>query len=50
MDYLLERFPKLGKDVIKLLDDKTLVQSREVNKRIQIFIDHDKTICIQNPN
>ena len=47
MEIVLERFPKVGKSVLNLLDDKSLVQSRKVSRKWKNFIDQDKTIWIQ---
>ena len=47
MEIIFQRFPSLGKSVLNLLDDKSLVQSRKVSRRWKNFIDQDKTIWIR---
>ena len=47
MEIIFERFPSLGKKVISLLDNKSLVLSREVNKTWKNFIEKEKNIWIR---
>ena len=47
MEIIFERFPSLGKKVISLLDYKSLVLSKEVNKTWKNFIEKEKTIWIR---
>ena len=47
MEIVLKRFPNLGKKIINLLDDQSLVQSRKVSRRLKNFVDQEKTIWIR---
>ena len=38
MEVVLAQFPLLGRDILRLLDDRSLIMSREVNEALKTFV------------
>ena len=44
MEEVLTRFPTIGQEIFKLLDDKSLAKSRETSKIWCLFLDNDSLL------
>ena len=47
MENIFLRFPQMGESIIRLLDNKSLVLCREVNKKWKNFIDCQKILSVR---
>ena len=47
MENIFLRFPQMGESIIRLLDNKSLVLCRELNKKWKNFIDCQRILCVR---